>query len=145
MWLNEIKTPFSLKRNEKKSFLLRELNKLTKVHYDRCVEYKNILNALYPKAIVKTSNFFNGKRSIDIKLSYFNELTQMPFIPIQLFKLLELKSIHDQAVFKVLLSSGTTSKEAAKIFLDKTTALIQSKVLSAIVTSFIGKCRMPMV
>lgn len=42
-------------------------------------------------------------------------------------------------------SSGTSGQELSKIFLDKETASLQSKTLSKILQSFIGKSRLPMI
>jgi phenylacetate-coenzyme A ligase PaaK-like adenylate-forming protein len=61
-----------------------------------------------------------------------------------LFKSLKLKSIPDKEVLKTLTSSGTSNQEVSKIYIDRETAIFQTKVLASIVTSFIGTKRIPM-
>ncbi|MGZ3238057.1 MAG: LuxE/PaaK family acyltransferase, partial [Burkholderiaceae bacterium] len=68
----------------------------------------------------------------------------IPFIPVNLFKTYELKSIPSDAVFKVLTSSGTTSQQVSRIFLDKDTSSAQTKALVLILQQFMGKARLPM-
>ena len=53
----------------------------------------------------------------------------MPYIPVRLFKMLELKSIEKKDIFKTLTSSGTSGQAVSQIFLDKDNTSIQSKVL----------------
>ena len=47
-------------------------------------------------------------------------------------------------IFKTLLSSGTTSNKVSKIFIDKTNAFNQMKVLQKIFYNVIGNSRLPM-
>jgi phenylacetate-coenzyme A ligase PaaK-like adenylate-forming protein len=44
-----------------------------------------------------------------------------------------------------MTSSGTTGQQVSKIYIDKLTSVIQTKVLSKIMSSFIGKSRAPMI
>jgi phenylacetate-coenzyme A ligase PaaK-like adenylate-forming protein len=64
---------------------------------------------------------------------------------VRLFKTLNLQSVGPDEVFKVLTSSGTTSQVPSRIVLDRETAQLQTKVLVSIMTSFLGKQRLPMV
>lgn len=109
--------PYLLERLEKKKILDNELKSLDEHHYRHCSEYKSILDALG----VSTTN-----------------------LPVRLFKHLNLKSVSEMNTFKVLTSSGTTSQVVSKIFLDKQTAQLQTKVLVNIMQSFLGKQRLPM-
>tara|TARA_B100001057_G_scaffold155011_1_gene155189 strand:+ start:857 stop:1861 length:1005 start_codon:yes stop_codon:yes gene_type:complete len=101
----------------------KEMISLTKFHYSRSIEYRKILDFLYTKKI--------------------NKLEDVPFLPINLFKDLNLKSISESEVFKILHSSGT-SGNVSKIFLDKFNAQSQSKALNKIMSEFLGKERLPM-
>ncbi len=101
----------------------KDIIALTKFHYSRSKEYKKIVDFLYSKKI--------------------NKLENVPFLPINLFKDLNLKSISNSEVFKILHSSGT-SGNVSKIFLDKFNAQNQSKALNNIVSKFLGKERLPM-
>ena len=54
-------------------------------------------------------------------------------------------SIPRSEIIKTMTSSGTTGQTVSKIFLDKETSSNQIKALNKIVTSFIGKKRLPMI
>lgn len=118
--------PFSLGKDAKNKLFDKSLYELSKHHYQNCEEYKKILD---------TTNF-----DINIPTRY----TNIPFLPVRLFKDFQLKSIPNEEVFKTLTSSGTTGQQVSKIFLDKETASLQQKVLLKIVSSFLGSSRLPM-
>ncbi len=118
--------PYSLDKKEKTDFLNKQLISLTKIHYQNCPEYKKILD------------------SLSFNVDAISDYTQIPFLPVRLFKNYELKSVPQENVVKTLTSSGTTGQQVSKIFLDKGTSSSQSKILTKIVSSFIGKQRVPM-
>ena len=62
----------------------------------------------------------------------------MPYLPVSLFKWIELKSVPDEDVFKVMTSSGTTGQVPSRIYLDVETARAQTRALSSIVTHYTG-------
>jgi phenylacetate-coenzyme A ligase PaaK-like adenylate-forming protein len=74
-----------------------------------------------------------------------SSVENLQFIPVQLLKELELRSIPENEIFKTLTSSGTSGQRVSKIFLDKETSINQQKVLTKIVTSITGNSRMPMI
>lgn len=106
---------------------LTKINKLSKHHYNNSLEYKKIINDIYCK------NFFA------------NSLERVPFLPVNIFKEIDLKSIDNNDVFKILNSSGTTSTKQSRIFLDRENAKMQSKVLVRLVSNIIGNKRLPMI
>ena len=57
----------------------------------------------------------------------------------------DLLSVPSKDVFKTMTSSGTSGQEVSKIYLDKKTALNQSKVLTKIVSTYLGSQRLPMI
>jgi len=118
--------PYSLPKSEKRDFLTKHLAALTLHHYENCPEYRKILDA---------SSF---------DATTISDYSQIPFLPVRLFKDYELKSVPSDAIVKTLTSSGTTGQKVSKIFLDKETSSTQSKILTKIVSSFIGKQRVPM-
>ena len=73
-----------------------------------------------------------------------NNLSDIPFLPVRLFKDFDFISIKKREIFKTLLSSGTTSNKVSKIFIDKTNAFNQMKVLQKIFYNVIGNARLPM-
>ncbi|MBC3804833.1 acyl-protein synthetase [Acetobacterium fimetarium] len=119
--------PYAYDKKEKEAFLTEILKDLTKHHYQNCSQYKGILDALN----------FNSEAGI-------RSYQDIPFLPVSLFKKLELKSIKDEEIFKTMTSSGTTGQAVSKIYLDKETASHQQKTLVKIVSNFTGSSRMPM-
>lgn len=118
--------PYSLIREQKEKLMTERLFELTKHHVENCPEYAAMMRGVGFDADVCSS---------------FNDL---PFLPVCLFKELELKSISRNDVFKVMTSSGTTGQTVSKIFLDRNAAGVQQKVLVKIVSGFIDSARMPM-
>jgi len=119
--------PFSLRKLEKEKVLNPFLNKLTKHHYDKCDLYQKMMDSIG----------FNGR--VDI---HYDEI---PFLPVRLFKMYDLRSVPKETVVKTLTSSGTSGQVVSKIYLDKETAANQTKTLTKIVSSFIGTKRVPMI
>ncbi len=125
---NIIKIPsYSLNRVDKTILLNSYLTKLTKHHYDNCKEYSKIINSIG----------FN----VNSKYNY----TEIPFIPVRLFKLHNLLSISKEEIIKTMTSSGTSGQRVSRIFLNKETSLNQTKILTKIVSTFLGQSRMPMI
>jgi hypothetical protein len=114
---------FTLSQAEKEKVLLEELSGLVEHHRERCEPYARILAA----------NGYTGADSV----------AGLPWLPVRLFKNLDLKSIDDDEVFKVLTSSGTTG-EVSKIYLDKAAAATQTRQLAATVQTVLGPKRLPM-
>ncbi|MCC5854444.1 MAG: acyl-protein synthetase [Idiomarina sp.] len=119
--------PYGLSHNEKAPRLLHELKALTEHHRQACPAYARVLSA-------------EGQW----ESSDANDLAQLPWLTVPLFKQRELRSIPDDAVFKVLTSSGTTGSVPSRIFLDNDTAKRQSQVLVRIMQEWLGKQRRPM-
>ncbi|MBJ6749867.1 LuxE/PaaK family acyltransferase [Geomonas anaerohicana] len=119
------KPQYSIKRHEKDALLLQELATLHDRHRGACEAYRAMSDAL-PET--KPS-----------------ALSDLPFFPVRLFKELDLRSVSDDLVTKILTSSGTTSQQVARIAVDRETSMLQTKALAAIVTSFIGPKRLPMI
>ena len=118
--------PYSLIIKQKEQFFTKQLLQLTKFHYNNCNVYKKFLDFI---------NFnFSNNYSLD----------ELPFFPTRIFKDYELISVKRNQVKKILSSSGTTSSLVSRVFLDSLNSLNQVKVLSKIMSSFIGKKRLPL-
>lgn len=118
--------PYHLEQAEKEQQLLEKLNELTTWHAAHCAEYKAMLE--------KSGMGQEAKRMADVQ-----------FLPVQLFKLMDLKSIADKDVVKVLTSSGTTGQAVSKIYLDKETSVAQTKTLVEVMKPILGEKRLPMI
>ena len=118
--------PYGLNKSQKQELLNKGLLSLTWKHYQHSKAYRDMLDAIH----------------FDIHtISTYYEL---PFLPVRLFKELDLLSVPKEEVVKTMMSSGTTGQQVSKIYLDKETSANQTKVLTKIVSDFIGKKRLPM-
>ena len=119
--------PYSLNEEEKAKLLTERLTELTRLHQEKCPEYKKMLNAInYDEKNVKSYK-------------------DLPFLPVRLFKDMELKSVNNDEIVKTMTSSGTTGQAVSKIYLDRTTSANQQKTMVKIVSEFTGSARMPMI
>lgn len=119
--------PYSLNKEQKNDLLTRELKELSLLHYEKCEEYRRLVDVL------------------GIGLEEIESYIDLPFVPVQLFKYMDLKSVGEDEVFKVMTSSGTSGQAVSKIYLDRSTATNQQKTLVKIVSDFTGKGRLPMI
>ena len=119
--------PYSLGKEQKEMLLTERLRQLTKLHQDNCEEYKKMLEA------------------ISFEDSKVRSYTDLPFLPVRLFKEFDLKSVSREDVVKTMTSSGTTGQAVSRIFLDRITSSNQQKTMVKIVSDFTGSSRMPMI
>jgi phenylacetate-coenzyme A ligase PaaK-like adenylate-forming protein len=119
--------PYSLRKAEKEKLLDESLNRLTRHHYAQCLPYRKMMDAI---------GFDPGKEY---------HYADLMFLPVQLFGMLELSSVPRDKIVRTLTSSGTSGNARSMIFLDKENAANQTKVLSKIMSSFIGTKRSPMI
>ncbi len=116
-----------LKTNQEKvSYLASLLDDLTTIHQENCAPYRKFVDSFFQSYLPSKS------------------IEKIPFIPIGLFKQLELKSVPDSKIVRVLQSSGT-SGSTSKVFLDKITAINQIKVLTDIFQQTVSNEKIPMV
>lgn len=119
--------PYAQPAPAKHDALTRGLLTLTQHHIERCEPYRRIMSAVgFDPAAAR---------------SYL----EIPFLPVRLFKELELRSVGADDVVKTMTSSGTTGQAVSRIFLDKETAANQTKVLTRLVSDVIGAQRLPMI
>ncbi len=119
--------PYSLNKSEKERLLSPFLMKLSRHHYEQSLHYKKIIDSIH----------FN----IECEYKFYD----LPFIPVRLFKMFELKSVQNESIIKTMTSSGTSGQAVSHIYLDKDTSSSQTKALSKIVSAFIGSKRLPMI
>jgi len=99
---------------------------LTRWHTTQCAHYERILKLTG-----------HSERKI-------NKVEDVPFIPVRLFKEMELMSVDRDEIFKTMTSSGTSGQQVSRIFLDRETAAFQGKVLTRLMSDVLGKRRLPM-
>ena len=118
--------PYSLNKAEKRELLTKELSELTQKHYKQSELYRRMLDAR------------------DFNVNSISDYYDIPFLPVRLFKEMDLLSVPKEEIVKTMTSSGTTGQSVSKIYLDKETSANQTKALTKIVGDFIGKKRLPM-
>lgn len=119
--------PYALPGPDAESQIRTFQNYLTAHHYERCAEYRQIIDAL---------GFHRPP---------FDDLSAVPYLPVPLFKRMRLSSVDEFDVVKVIASSGTSGQIPSTVTLDKTTATNQSRALTALTSTVWGKQRRPMV
>lgn len=118
-------TPYQPDPERKRSELLAELNALTRHHREACPAFDRMCATFHPDGDPAAS------------------LEQVPFVPVGLFKSMELRSVPEGDVHRVMRSSGTTG-QTSRITLDRATADAQADVLARIMTFWLGGKRRPM-
>ena len=118
------KDPFL--KDERSNYFNKNILNLTQHHYKNSSIYKSLINKF-------KFNFNNH-----------NKLENFPYLPITLFKELDLVSVSTNNIIKTLFSSGTSGAGRSKIFLDKVNSKNQVKTLKSIMTKFLGNERLPM-
>lgn len=124
-WLQS--SPYGARHEQKQRELTEVLRHLTQGHRNNCPEYRRVLDVL------------------GINTDEIASVEDVPFLPVRLFKEYKLSSVPREAVVKTMTSSGTTGQRVSKIFLDRETSANQSKVMTRIVSDFIGSQRLPMI
>ncbi len=117
--------PFSYGKEEKDRILTEKFLELTEYHREHCVPYKKMTDALG-----------YGKQAI----THYSEL---PYLPVSLFKQLYLSSLPEDADFKTVTSSGTSGQRTSQIILDMDTRMQQQVALMTIGSDFLGPKRLP--
>lgn len=118
--------PFGFTTTQKEDQFLGLINRLTAHHAELCPDYSRIIRPLFPAGMEAKT------------------LSEVPFIPVRLFKLLDLSSIPVAEAVRTMTSSGTTGQQVSRIYLDKETSTAQTRALTQIMGSVLGKSRMPM-
>ncbi|MFI0447645.1 acyl-protein synthetase [Actinomadura sp. 6N118] len=121
---------FALAQKDKEARLLPELASLTSHHRAACPAYDRIL-----KAIGHADDRECGRE--------YAAVGELPWLPVRMFKDHVLKSVPDDAVFRVLTSSGTTGA-VSRIHLDREAAATQARMLARTMRTVLGPRRLPM-
>jgi hypothetical protein len=119
-------SPFSGRlQQEKENKLLPALQELTNFHSQNCEKYRHILDSLRPNK------------------GPFNNLAEIPYLPVSLFKHRRLCSVPDSNICVTVRSSGTSGQQSL-ILLDSDTASRTAKALSNSLKHILGSHRLPM-
>src|SRR4029079_12864337 len=99
---------FTLEQPRRYATMLVQLAAVTEHHRRSSPAYNRILNAI---------GHGSGRR--------YASTADFPWLPVRLFKTLQLRSIPDEDVFRVLTYSGTTG-DVSRIYLDREAAATQA-------------------
>lgn len=118
--------PYGMSQPQKELILTQQLNELVQYHYQHCPKYAYILRLLYQDC------------------THYSNTHAIPFLPVNIFKTIQLTSISKQEIFKTLASSGTTGNAPSLITLDSATSRRQTTALATIMQTYLGIKRLPM-
>jgi len=119
--------PYSLRKAEKEKLLDSTLTSLSRHHYAHCAPYRKMMDGI----------------GFDPQKDY--HYSDLMFLPVKLFGGMELCSVPKEEIIRTLMSSGTSGQARSLIFLDRETASNQTKILTRIMSSFIGTKRAPII
>lgn len=119
--------PYRMSNKNKNYLFKKQINELTNFHASKCKEYNKIIKFLG----------FNKKKKYSLE--------SLPYLPVQIFKEVDLLSTQRSKIVKVINSSGTSSGKPSKIFLDKKNSSDQINALKKIIQFHIGNERLPMI
>lgn len=118
--------PYGHAQTDKEAWLLGGLKQLTRHHRAACPPYDAWVRAMFPPP------------------DSAGRLADLPWLPVGVFKSHLLRSVPEEAVVRVLTSSGTSGGAVSRIALDAATAGRQGRVLAAIMRTVLGPRRLPM-
>lgn len=118
--------PYALQQKEKMSLFLRALQESLSHHYTNCPFFKK---------------FCDHKR---VKPPFERlSLEEVPYIPSQVFKRINLVSSYAENDLKTIHSSATTSNRPSTVVLDAVTRSRQMKSLMGVLSHYLGTHRRP--
>ena len=120
--------PYSIPEIEKRSLFKDALREAFYHHFDSCEPYRK----------------FCEKAGLSIPLEDF-DLTDLPYLPTDIFKKMRLSSVEESTVVRTLQSSGTSGSTPSTVVIDNITRKRQVKTLMWLLSDFLGKERRPFV
>ena len=120
--------PFGLTADEKRAALVAAVKEEWAHHYAQCSPFQRWCD-----------------RRGALPGQACEDLGDLPFLPVGIFKRMALKSVPDEQIVRVLASSATTSQIPSQVFLDAETRTRRMKSLSSILTHLLGGARRPFV
>ena len=109
----------------------------------KTIKFKRALSESYRHHIAHCSLYhrFCEKKGFSIHNDF--ELSDFPYIPVNIFKKINLMSIPGEHAVKILRSSATSGNTSSKIYIDKTTQKRQVTSLVSLLNSYLGQQRQP--
>ena len=126
--------PFGVPQVEKELYLAEMLRKLTEYHRKHCEKYGRFVEL--------TGKLWRNVAEEE-KIEKGN-LTEIPALPVSVFKEETLQSVPEKQMKKTVTSSGTSGQTVSKVSLDRETSMRQQMTLCRIMEEVVGKKRLPM-
>jgi hypothetical protein len=118
-----LQLPVYSPRQEKATRLISTLREVTIHHYANCKPYQTLCD----------KRGFNPES--------FSSLEELPYLPTSIFKDALLISVPEEAVFREIRSSATSTGRSSRVGLDKATSRRQTKCFNKVVMDRIGNER----
>lgn len=158
---------YGLPRSEKSARYAKMLSAATQYHREKCPEYGRFISALGCPAGSLFDKQKDAAEASDLSVTAADSEDSLlsmsaadaeaaskertaaaaeediPFLPVSIFKEMDLRSIPEEEVFKTITSSGTSGQRPSRIFLDGRTSALQQQVLARIVAQELGDRRLP--
>lgn len=120
--------PFDVEDALKNEALSAAMAESLKHHYEHCAPYRRWCE----------KQRFIADRPLE-------DLASVPFLPVGIFKRMELSSVTPSEVVRILTSSATSSQIPSRVVIDQVTRHRQMRALTAILTAILGGRRRPFV
>lgn len=120
--------PYGVDAATRTAALSAAVNESLQHHYDHCQPYRR----------------WCDKRNYRPEQAP-QDMASVPFLPVGIFKRLELSSVNNDQVVRVLTSSATSSQIPSRIVLDQVTRNRQMRALTAMMTHLLGGQRRPFI
>lgn len=120
--------PFALPEREKEKVLKKAVALSFRHHYLNCEPYRRLC---------QKRGFTKFSPEMDYK--------EIPFLPVEIFKRMNLLSVPESRIVQEIWSSGTHSQRPSKIYLDNITKMRQVRTLLWLLANFLGTKRLPFV
>jgi len=120
--------PYCISNEKKQKVLLAAVQEALLHHYKNCAPFH---------VWCKRQGFDPTIRIKDLK--------SIPFLPVNIFKRMDLKSVPESEIVRVLSSSGTSSQIPSRVVLDRITRDRQIRTLVSILSDVIGSVRKPFI
>ena len=116
--------PFYYDKESRDSIFTSSIQEMSQHHYKNCKEYKNFCD---------NNNFDPYVDNLSIY--------DLPYLPVSIFKSVNLISSKEKSIMKQIQSSATTSGTPSRIFIDPPTSKRQIIASSAVMRSFLNDYR----
>jgi hypothetical protein len=120
--------PYATRPGEHRDLLRASVREAIQHHYANCPAFAR----------------WYGKQGADPDAE-IKDLVRVPFLPVSIFKRMDLTSVGEGDVVRVLKSSATSSQTPSRVVLDRVTRDRQMRTLGGMLSALMGPARRPFV